>query len=67
MATKEQGIVAEPGSSPVSLSVCFVQAYASANPVPIVDLPTAAARNGDRTNNAAIPNGPLVHVLPRQR
>jgi hypothetical protein len=28
MAGKEQVIVAEPGSSPVSLSMCFEQAFA---------------------------------------
>ncbi len=45
MASKEQMIVAEPGSSPVSLSMCFEQAFASADPTLNVDSPTESTVN----------------------
>jgi hypothetical protein len=54
MATKEQAIVAEPDSSPVSLSMCFEQHSPSANPIPDVDLAKANAVNGGRAENASI-------------
>lgn len=60
MATKEQAIVPEQGSSPVSLSMCFEQALALDKFVFDVDLSTAISMNGGRPESVPVPKGPLA-------
>ena len=60
MATKEQAIVVEQGSSPISLSMCFEQAGISAKPTFDMALPRPVAMNGGGTENALIPKGLLA-------